>query len=56
MCSSTFGPAMLPSLLMWPTTKTVMDFSFAARMIRIVHSRTCEMLPGADSTLPEDVV
>ena len=49
MCSKTLGPAILPSLLICPTTNTVMLFSLVSRMMRMVHSRTCVMLPGAEA-------
>ena len=48
MCSSTFGPAIAPSLLMWPTTNTVTPQRLEYCIRRIVQSRTCAMLPGED--------
>lgn len=51
ICSRTLGPAMAPSLLMWPTTKTVIPFPFASCIMDMVQSFTWEILPGAESLL-----
>ena len=37
MCSSTFGPAMEPSLLTWPITNTVIPCPFASCISAIVQ-------------------
>ena len=46
MCSSTFGPAITPSLLMWPTMKTVTPLLLQYCIRRIVQSLTCVTEPG----------
>ena len=56
ICSRTFGPAMLPSLLICPITNVVKPFSFVRRIIDIVHSRTWLMLPGAELTSASNMV
>ena len=48
MCSRTFGPAIAPSLFTCPTTKTVIPVDFASCISSIVHSFTCDTLPGED--------
>ena len=49
MCSSDFGPAIVPSLVMCPMRKIGIESRFAA-VIRIpAESRTCAMEPGAVS-------
>ena len=50
MCSSVFGPAMPPPFVTCPTTKIAVPSSFAARIRRAAHSRTCPTLPGAPSS------
>ena len=52
ICSRTFGPAIEPSLLTWPMTKTVMFRPFASCIRAIVQSLTCVMLPGGLSNAP----
>ena len=49
ICSSTLGPAILPSLLICPTTKTVMPWDLEICIRVMVQSFTWEMLPGEDS-------
>ena len=50
MCSSTFGPAMEPSLLTWPITNTVIPCPFASCMSAIVQSFTCPTPPAGESS------
>jgi hypothetical protein len=50
MCSSTFGPAMAPSLVMWPISTIGTPLALAKRMSSLVHSRTCPTLPGLASS------
>ena len=48
MCSSTRGPATVPSLVTWPTIKTETPSPFASPKSTEVASRTWETLPGAE--------
>ena len=50
MCSSTRGPAMLPSLVTWPMRITGMSVRLARLTKSEVHSRTCVTDPGAELT------
>jgi hypothetical protein len=50
MCSSTRGPAMLPSLVTCPTSISAKPCVFAARISSNAAARTCVTLPGAEST------
>ena len=50
MCSSTRGPATVPSLVTCPTMKMEMPLLFASRRKTPVDSRTWETLPGAEDT------
>ena len=56
MCSSTRGPARLPSLVTWPTMISVMPVAFATRVSCAAHSRTCATEPGAEDNSPEYMV
>ena len=56
MCSSTLGPAMLPSLLICPTTKAVKPSDFARRIMAMVLSRTWLTLPGVAETSASNMV
>ncbi len=49
MCSSIFGPAMMPSLVMWPMTTTDVLVCLAYFCNRAAHSRIWETLPGEES-------
>jgi hypothetical protein len=48
MCSSVFGPAIVPSLVMWPMRKTGTECFFATAMSMPAESRTCPTEPGID--------
>ena len=48
MCSSVFGPAIVPSLVMWPMRKTGTLRRFAADIRSPAESRTCPIEPGAE--------
>jgi len=48
MCSSVFGPAIVPSFVMWPMRKTGSDKRFAAVINTPAESRTCATEPGID--------
>ena len=50
MCSSTLGPAMEPSLLTWPMTKTVMPSPLASCISAMVQSFTWLTLPAGESS------
>ena len=52
MCSSTFGPAMDPSLFTWPMTNTVIPSPLASCIRVMVHSFTWLTLPGEALTSP----
>ena len=56
MCSSIFGPAMLPSLVICPMSITGMPVSFARRSSIAAHSLIWETEPGEDSTYCENMV
>ena len=49
MCSKTFGPARLPSLLICPIMRTGVPVSLANLRMAALHSLTCVTLPGDDS-------
>ena len=46
MCSRIFGPAITPSLVIWPITTTDVSVCLAYFCNRAAHSRICETLPG----------
>lgn len=48
MCSSSRGPARLPSLVTWPTRKTGVPERLAISISRMADSRTWLTLPGAE--------
>ncbi len=48
MCSSVFGPAIVPSFVMWPMRKTGRDRRFAADISTPAESRTWPTEPGMD--------
>ena len=50
MCSSTFGPAIAPSLLTCPTSITGTPQALACLVIISAHSLTCDTLPGEELT------
>ena len=50
MCSSTLGPAMLPSLLTWPMTNTVTPCPLASCISAMVQSFTCPTPPAGASS------
>ena len=56
MCSSTRGPARVPSLVTWPTMITVMPLDLAMWVSCAAHSRTCATEPGADCSASEYIV
>ena len=49
-CSSTRGPAMLPSLVTWPMMNTAVLLCLAKRASAAAHSRTWLTLPDAEAT------
>ena len=49
ICSSTRGPAMLPSLVTWPTSTTAVPRSLAKRTSSCAEARTWLTVPGAPS-------
>ncbi|MCY1539503.1 hypothetical protein D9M68_750930 [compost metagenome] len=53
ICSSTRGPARLPSLVTWPTRMMVMPLLLAMRVSCAAHSRTCATEPGAEVSASE---
>ncbi len=48
MCSSTRGPAIMPSLVTWPTSSTVMPRRLASRISSAAQARTWATVPGAE--------
>ena len=56
MCSSTLGPAKVPSLVTWPTRNTDNPVVLAWRMMAEALCRTCDTLPGADELSEETMV
>ena len=48
MCSSTRGPATIPSLVTWPTMKMATPRLLAICISRLVDSLTWLTLPGAE--------
>ena len=56
MCSSTLGPAILPSLFICPISNTGVCVSLAKRRMEAEHSRTWAMLPGDDSMFSVEMV
>jgi hypothetical protein len=48
MCSSVFGPAIVPSFVMWPMRKTGIARRFAAAMRSPAVSRTWPTEPATD--------
>ena len=55
-CSSTRGPATMPSFVTCPTRTTVTPLSRAARTRRAPHSRTWDTEPGADGISGSKIV
>ena len=55
-CSSNRGPAMLPSLVTWPTKIIATLRALASCTSRNAHSRTWVTEPGADSTVSSAIV
>ena len=51
MCSNTFGPAILPSLVIWPMSNTGTPWSLANFNKAAAHSRIWVTLPGELSTV-----
>ena len=49
MCSMTFGPAIWPSLVTWPTTTMTGPRDFASAMSDCMQARTWLTVPGAES-------
>ena len=49
MCSRIFGPAMVPSLVMWPmmTIDVAVDLAYLSSVA--AHSRICDTLPADES-------
>lgn len=56
MCSSTFGPAIAPSLLTCPTMKTGTSMLLAMPMSTWVHSRICVTLPADEVSAARFIV
>ena len=50
ICSSTLGPATVPSFVTCPTIKIGIPIPFASCISTWVDSLTCETLPGAEDT------
>ena len=48
MCSSVFGPAIVPSLVMWPMRKIGIESRFAADISTPAESRTWPTEPGME--------
>ena len=55
MCSRTFGPARLPSLVTWPTKIRTTPDCLAYRVSCAAQSRTCDTLPGAE-VMPSECI
>ena len=53
MCSSTRGPASVPSLVTWPTSTRLVPADLAWRVSCAAHSRTCATEPGAEVSCSE---
>ena len=49
-CSSTRGPARVPSFVTWPTSTSAVPWALAVAASSAALSRTCATDPGADST------
>ena len=49
MCSRIFGPAIVPSLVMWPMRKIDVPVDLAYLSSVAAHSRICETLPAEES-------
>ena len=49
MCSSDFGPAIVPSFVMWPMRKIGIDSRFASVISTPAESRTWATEPGIES-------
>ena len=56
ICSSTRGPAMLPSLVTWPTSTSAVPRSLAKRISSCALARTWLTVPGAPSIKSECIV
>jgi hypothetical protein len=53
MCSSTLGPASVPSLVTWPIITTDTPVCLDRRVSCAAHSRTWATEPGADCSCSE---
>ncbi len=53
ICSRTLGPAIAPSLVMWPMRMTGIPLSLARRSRAAAHSRTCVTEEAAESIFSE---
>ena len=53
MCSSTRGPASVPSLVTWPTSTIAVPLALAMRVSCAAHSRTWATEPGAEVSCSE---
>ena len=51
ICSNMRGPAIEPSLVMWPMMKIEIPRALASRISSNVISRTCVIEPGAEGAL-----
>ena len=56
MCSSTRGPASVPSLVTWPTSTIGAPLALAMRVSCAAHSRTWATEPGAEVSCSEYTV
>ena len=56
ICSSTRGPAMLPSLVTWPTSTSAHPLALAYRISSSAQPRTWLTVPGAPSMVSECIV
>ena len=50
MCSRILGPAMFPSLVMWPMMKIDVPVDLAYLSSVAAHSRICDTLPADESS------
>ncbi len=56
MCSTTRGPASVPSLVTWPTRNSTNPRRFASRISSCAQARTWLTVPGAESRLSRYIV
>src|SRR6516165_989567 len=56
MCSSTRGPAIMPSLVTWPTSSRLKPRRLASLISSAAEARTWATVPGAESRLSRYMV